>query len=76
MTTIIVVILIGALILSFLALFYCLFQLLRNEAVYRIRIHWIDEDDSRHDKYSYDEMFSANKSNWFGLRWPCDKHFK
>lgn len=59
-----------------LMVIYCLYQLVRNEAVFNIRSKWINYDDLRWHYYSYDEMFKPNISNWFGLRFPRDKHFK
>lgn len=55
---------------------YCLYQLVRNDKIYHIRINWIDTDDKRRDKYSYDEMFRPNKHNWFGLKYPNEKQYK
>ena len=53
-----------------------LYQILRIEKVYRIRRKWIYSDDSRYDKYSYDEMLKPNSSNLFGLKYPNEKDFK
>lgn len=63
------------LFLSVLAFIYGVYQLIRNEFVYRIRIKWIEEDDIRHDQYSYDYMFNPSKHNLFGLKFPTDKAF-
>jgi hypothetical protein len=52
------------------------YQLKRNNAVYSIRIKWIDTDDKRRYMYSYDYMLNPAKHNWYGLRYPRDKHFK
>lgn len=71
----------GIIILDFLhitcllALIYILYQMLRNNEVYSIRIDWIITNDKRFDKYSYDEMFNPSKKNYYGLRYPRDKHF-
>ena len=53
-----------------------IYQLLRNEKVYKIRGKWIDSGDCRHYKYSYDEMFKASARNLFGLKYPNEKDFK
>lgn len=58
-----------------LALLYSIYQLFRNEKVWKINENWFDTNDDRAITYSYDEMFDPNKSNWFGLRWPMEKHF-
>lgn len=63
------------LFLSVLAFIYGVYQLIRNEFVYRIRIKWIEEDDIRWHNYSYDFMFNPSKHNWFGLKFPTDKAF-
>jgi hypothetical protein len=61
--------------LSITGVFYCLYQLVRNRAVYRIRIKWINNNDERWEKYTYDEMFDPNPSNLFGLKFPNEKHY-
>lgn len=63
-------------LLTLLLLIYCFYQLLRNQLVYKIRIKWIEKDDDRYYKYSYSKMMTPNKSNWWGLKYPKDKHFK
>ena len=63
-------------ILCFLALIYGFYQLIRNNAVFKIRIKWIDEDDSRHDNYTYNEMFAINKHTWYGLKYPKESQYK
>lgn len=55
---------------------YLIWQLVRNEAVYRVRINWIKGDDSRRYRYTYHEMMNPNKENWFGIKFPKDKDFK
>jgi len=55
---------------------YILYQFFRNEAVYRIRMNWMHNRDSRHDKYTYSEMYKPSLKNYFGIRYPKDKHFK
>ena len=55
---------------------YCIYQLKRNDAVYKIRNNWIKTRDPRHGTYSYDCMFDPNRINWFGLKFPKDEHFR
>jgi len=62
--------------LCILGMIYSVYQLFRNDAVLSINLHWIATDDDRFDKYTYDEMFKPSKSNWFGIRYPKDSHFK
>ena len=59
----------------FLFLLYSLYQLERNNEVFKIRKNWIYTDDDRWDKYSYDYMVEPNKHNWYGLRYPKDNHY-
>ena len=67
------VVLISFLFLMILRAFY---QISKIEKVRRIRRKWIYSNDSRYDKYSYDEMLEANSSNLFGLKYPNEKDFK
>jgi len=64
--------------ISILALFalYCVYQIVRDEAVYNIRHNWIYSEDKRWYKYTYNYMHDPSKHNWFGLRFPKDSHFK
>ena len=62
-------------IFSSIVFVYGIYQLFRNNKVYKIRIKWIENDDPRHDYYSYDFMFVPSKYNWFGLKFPTDKAF-
>lgn len=61
--------------IGFAGILYCLYQLLRNQKVYEIRIKWIRTQDKRYGKYSYSEMFVQSAKNWFGFRWPKDEHY-
>ena len=63
------------LFLSVLTATYALYQLIRNEFIYRIRVEWIKTDDKRWYKYSYDFMFEPSSHNWFGLKFPTEKDF-
>ncbi len=54
---------------------YFIYQLLRNDKVYRIRINWKLNDDYRYAYFSYESMLFPNKKNWFGLKYPEDNHF-
>lgn len=67
--------LIVMIVLGILLLYY-FYQWARNDRVYRIRIKWLNNDDARYPQYSYDEMYNPSKKNWFGLKFPKDKHFK
>jgi len=65
-------------VLMAVALAYCGYQILRSEQVFRIRLRWIYSDrgmDPRYDEYTYGEMFNPSLSNWFGLKYPREKHF-
>ena len=57
-------------------IFYLIYQLVRNEAVYKMRAKWINSDDLRWHKYTYDEIMNPNKENWCGIKFPKDKDFK
>lgn len=70
---IITILLIG--LLCSLPILYNIYQDIRNSKIYNIRIKWIDSNDIRYDIYSYDIMLNPCKSNWFGLKYPKDKHF-
>lgn len=59
-----------------LFLIYLLYQGKRNDAVYKIRMSWVNNQDKRRYKYSYDYMFMPKLKNYFGLQYPKDKHFK
>ena len=67
------VVLISFLFLMILRAFY---QISKIEKARRIRRKWIYSNDSRYDKYSYDEMLESNSSNLFGLKYPNEKDFK
>lgn len=64
------------LILLLVVAAYCIYQLIRNELVYNIRLRWIDKSDNRWYKYSYNQMFDPSPGNWFGLNWPHDSLYK
>ena len=55
---------------------YIIYQLFRISTVYKIRTNWIYTNDKRYNKYSCKFMYDLNKNNWFGLRYPKDKHYK
>ena len=71
MRTVLLIIL-GVLVL---ALIYCFYQLARNQKVYEIRIDWVNEDDPRWSKYTYDYMFNPSFRNWLGLKFPSKSDF-
>jgi len=54
---------------------YCLYQLIRNTKIFKIRSVWIETNDKRWFKHSYDFMMDPNQHNWFGFRYPKDKHY-
>lgn len=58
-----------------LVLIYCIYQLKRNQKVYKIRTKWINEGDPRWDKYTYDYMFKPSFKNWLGLKFPNENDF-
>ena len=55
---------------------YYLYQVKRMLKIFDIRMDWIINRDPRWDHYSAAEMRGASLSNWFGFRWPKDKHYK
>lgn len=63
-------------ILLVLSIIYGFYQLARNEEIYNIRRKWGNDNDVRWYRYSYQKMQNPNKNNWFGLRYPKEKHFK
>ena len=64
------------LIIWVLIMIYLIYQHIRTNKVYKIRILWGIENDSRRYKYSYKEMRRPNLKNWYGLRYPKEKHYK
>ena len=62
--------------LLLLAVFYCLYQLLRNQEVFRIRTEWTYERSELWHKYTYDEMMNPSRKNWYGFKYPNEKDFK
>lgn len=63
------------LVISVLGMIYSFFQFGRNDAVYRIRIKWIDTRDPRYYQYTYDEMFDPGSDNYWGLTIPKEEDF-
>lgn len=56
---------------------YSIYQLLRNQKVYKIRCKWTnDYVDEKWYKYSYDYMMKPKKHNWFGFKWPNENDYK
>ena len=68
-------IILGILGIMVLASIYCFYQLARNQKVYEIRVDWINENDPRRDKYTYDYMFNPSFRNWLGLKFPSKSDF-
>ena len=68
-------IILGILGISVLVLFYFFYQLVRNQKVYEIRIDWINEDDPRRHKYTYEYMITPSFRNWLGLKFPSKSDF-
>ena len=63
------------LIITGVVLLYCYYQLCRNHTIFNIRNIWIDNDDDRWYKYTYDYMMDPKLNNWFGLKYPRDKDY-
>lgn len=55
---------------------YIVYQMVRNEVIFKIRMNWTDTRDKRWYKYSYGYMLDPRKHNWYGLKYPRDNHFK
>jgi len=71
-----IIILTSILSMLYLVLIYCLYQLLRNEATYKIVRNWLDSDDKRYYRYSYDFIFDPSRHNRFGFQFPKESNFK
>ncbi len=56
--------------------FYVVYQLLRNDAIFKLRVNWSLNSDERYGKYTYYGMFFPSLANWLGMRYPMDKHYK
>jgi hypothetical protein len=54
---------------------YIIYQLVRNNRIYRIRIKWSNEEDKRFELYEHNFMFNPSKLNWYGLKYPKDTHY-
>jgi len=54
---------------------YGIYQILRNEKVFQIRVSWIENRDTRRQEYTYGEMFNPTMHNLFGLKFPNEKDF-
>lgn len=55
---------------------YIIFQMIRNTEVFMMRGKWLIDNDYRHVKYTYDEMFFPKVSNYFGLTFPKESDFR
>ena len=78
MKEILITLIIVLLILLFYAFYQFIrnqYQFIRNQKVFEIRARWIDDKDDRWFKYSYDFMYNPKGHNWYGLRYPKDKHY-
>lgn len=62
-------------IILVLVLIYCVYQLIRNQKVYEIRLGWINKGDPRFDKYTYEDMVNPSFKNWLGLKFPNENDF-
>ncbi len=63
-------------IILFITALYCLYQLIRNQKIYRIRMKWIDKRNwHSYHKYSYNDMMFPCKDNWYGLKWPTERQY-
>lgn len=47
-----------------------LYEILRNNRVYHIRVKWIQTSDNRCYKYTYQDMYFPSMDNWYGLKYP------
>ena len=63
------------LIISLVALVWSIYQLVRNEAVFKIRKKWINNLDDRWYQYSNEQMYKPSRKNIFGLIFPNEKQF-
>ena len=63
-------------VFTLLVLFYCLYQILRNNKVYNIRTKWTSQRSELWYKYTYDEMYIPSRKNWYGFKYPNEKDFK
>lgn len=61
-------------ILITIAIYY-IYQMLRSEAVFLIRSRWIESNNDNWDKYTYQYMLDPKRHNWYGLKFPKEKHF-
>lgn len=65
------------LLLPLIICVYFVYQLIRNQKVYNIRIKWLRNDElDRHMRYTYNEMMDPNKKNWYGLKFPNEKDYQ
>jgi len=55
---------------------YFLYQIIRIQRIFKIRMKWIKDGDRRYDTCSHKYMADPNKDNWYGFRLPMDKHYK
>jgi len=69
-------ILLGIIGFCLISILYFSYQGQRNHKVYEIRVKWIYDNDKRFEQYTYDEMYDPHLSNWFGLKFPKEKHYK
>jgi len=66
---------IWAIMMLILVLFF-LYQCFRAIEIIKIRKIWLKNNDPRLLFYDSNDMFNQSKDNWFGLKWPTDKHYK
>ena len=63
--------------LLILKLLHVLRQFPRIDAVYEIRLNWINTNDDRYYQYSWEDMLdNYNKKTWYGIKIPKDEDFK
>ena len=73
MKTTLIIFLIITLFFSFVCIFgiiYSSIQIKRVNRVYKIREKWINSNNNKYGKYSYDDMLKGNTNNWIGIKWP------
>lgn len=63
--------------IALISMIYLVYQIIRNEKVYRIRMVWLgDSNFSKLERYSYEYMYVPSKHNWWGLKYPTKSNFK
>lgn len=61
-------------ILILIAIYY-IYQMLRNKIIFLIRKRWIENNDDNWHKLTYQYMLDPKRHNWYGLKFPKEKHY-